>query len=87
MPSPRVENVSDVFVSDKCESSPPTGAAAAAANTPPLPSTGGLTYKKAWEIEDEKSGLTDNKRTMREFRAIAGTLPHRWWLTAWSDPY
>ena len=31
-------------------------------------------YKKAWEIEDEKSGLTDNQRTMREFRAMANTL-------------
>ena len=50
--------------------------AAAAANTPPLPSTGGLVYKMAWEIEDEKSNLTDNQRTMGEFQAMANTLIH-----------
>ena len=45
---------SDVHESDKCESPhTPNGAAAAAAtNPPPIPSTGGLVYKKAWEIED-----------------------------------
>ena len=43
--SQRVANVSDVFVSDECES-PSNGAdAAAAANAPP--STSGLVYKKA----------------------------------------
>ena len=71
-PSPRVAHVSDVFVPYKCESPPQNGAAAA--NTPPLPSTGGLVYKKAWKIEDEKSRLTDNQRTMREFRAMAKKL-------------
>ena len=39
-----------------------------------IPSIGGLVYKKAWEIEDEKSGMTDNQRTMREFRSIANSL-------------
>ena len=75
MPSPRVANVSDVFVSDECEPPPPQ----MVLKLPPLiilplPSTGGLEYKKAWEIEDEKSGLSDNQRIMREFRAITNTI-------------
>ena len=59
MPNAKAANVSDVF---------------AAVNPPPIPSTGGLVYKKAWEIEDEKSGLTDNQRTMREFCSMANSL-------------
>ena len=31
-------------------------------------------YRRAWEIEDQKSGLTDNQRTMREFRAMANSI-------------
>ena len=46
MPSPRVANMSDVFVSDECESPKKLAAAAATANASP-PSTGGLVYKKA----------------------------------------
>ena len=60
MPSPKVANVSDVLFSDECES--PQNGAAAATNASP-PSTGGLVYKKAWEIEDKKSSLTYNQRT------------------------
>ena len=42
---------SDVHECDKCEPPhTPNGAAAAAAtNPPPIPSTGGLVYKKVWE--------------------------------------
>ena len=34
----------------------------------------GLTYKKVWETEDIAGGLTDDQRTMREFRVMANTI-------------